>query len=153
MENSSLVLVARSLSMSTVIEFQTCFSTSRIMSSDWPSLAFLTCVTALVRTRLTESLALLLNCLASLDKFSLCSRVTLLRLLPVCPWETNAEWAEGPLTSGKLLRVKSFLRASSTAFMSIFTSSRLMMSSTRAELIFTLTAWPFTLARHEKTPI
>uniref|UniRef100_A0A8C6UBM9 Uncharacterized protein n=1 Tax=Neogobius melanostomus TaxID=47308 RepID=A0A8C6UBM9_9GOBI len=44
-------------------------------------------------------------------------------------------------------RVKSSLRASRTAFMSIFTSFRSMMSSTRAELILTLVACPFALAR------
>ncbi len=44
------------------------------------------------------------------------------------------------------LRVKSSLSASRTAVMSPFTSSRLMMSSTRAELIFTLADWPFALA-------
>lgn len=44
------------------------------------------------------------------------------------------------------LRVKSSLSASRTAVMSPFTSSKTMMSSTRAELIFTLAAWPLALA-------
>lgn len=44
------------------------------------------------------------------------------------------------------LRVKSSLSALRTAVMSPFTSSRLIMSSTRAELIFTLADWPFALA-------
>lgn len=44
------------------------------------------------------------------------------------------------------LRVKSSLSALRTAAMSVFTSSRLMMSSTRAELMFTLDDWPFALA-------
>lgn len=44
------------------------------------------------------------------------------------------------------LRVKSSLSALRTAVMSAFTSSRLMMSSTRVELMFTLADWPFALA-------
>lgn len=44
------------------------------------------------------------------------------------------------------LRVKSSLSALSTVVMSAFTSSRLMMSSTRVELMFTLADWPFALA-------
>uniref|UniRef100_A0A668ASL8 Uncharacterized protein n=1 Tax=Myripristis murdjan TaxID=586833 RepID=A0A668ASL8_9TELE len=44
------------------------------------------------------------------------------------------------------LRVKSSLSVLRTAVMSSFTSSRLMMSSTRAELMFTLAAWPFALS-------
>lgn len=47
------------------------------MSSECASFAFLTCVTALERTLLSESLALLPSCLATLARFSLCSRVTL----------------------------------------------------------------------------
>lgn len=48
------------------------------------------------------------------------------------------------------LRMNSSLRAERTAFMSSFTSSRLMMSSTRAELIFTFTDWPFAFAGMKK---
>lgn len=45
------------------------------------------------------------------------------------------------------LRVKSSLSALRTASMSALTSSRLMTSSSRVELIFTLAAdWPFSLA-------
>lgn len=44
------------------------------------------------------------------------------------------------------LRVKSSLSALTTATMSDFTSPRLMMSSTRAALMFSLAAWPLALA-------
>uniref|UniRef100_A0A3Q1JBR4 Uncharacterized protein n=1 Tax=Anabas testudineus TaxID=64144 RepID=A0A3Q1JBR4_ANATE len=169
--NSSLVLPASCLSISTAtlsdycIFFfalsHTCFSTSRMVSSECPSFAFLTCVTALERTRLSESLALLLNCLASLTRFSLCSRVTLpgRARTRVCSAVSLRLSVRDRLTSGKLLiwfrgnfpswvvtimlRVKSSLRALRTPVMSSFTSSRLMMSSTRAVLIFTLADWPF----------
>lgn len=43
-------------------------------------------------------------------------------------------------------RVKSSLSESRTVVMSSFTSSRLMMSSTRDELMFTFPDWPFALA-------
>lgn len=66
-----------SLNVSFLFPAHTCFSMSRMVSSEYPSFAFLTCVTALDRTLLTESFALLLNCLAILARFSLCSRVTL----------------------------------------------------------------------------
>uniref|UniRef100_A0A3Q1C381 Secreted protein n=1 Tax=Amphiprion ocellaris TaxID=80972 RepID=A0A3Q1C381_AMPOC len=150
------------------------------------------CVTALERTFLSESLALLLNCLASLTRFSLCSRVTLqgkggnvrkektvLGCVSAfsCVWLVVCVYVCDRLTSGKLLiwlrgnfpeskkerkisrlpgevrmlrlRVKSSLSALRTAVMSSFTSSRLMMSCTRAELIFTLADWPFALAWKE----
>uniref|UniRef100_A0A3P9NVB3 Uncharacterized protein n=1 Tax=Poecilia reticulata TaxID=8081 RepID=A0A3P9NVB3_POERE len=116
----------------------------------------------LSRTLLKESLALLLNCLANLARFSLCSRVTLplkgRNCIDVCVCVCVR------LTSGKLLikiqdtsrlpgevrmlrlRVNSSLSALRTAVMSSFTSSRLMMSSTKDELIFTLADWPFALA-------
>lgn len=67
-----LALLFLSLSLS-----PTCFSTSRMVSSECPSFAFLICVTALDRTLLSESFALLLNCLATLVRFSRYSRVTL----------------------------------------------------------------------------
>uniref|UniRef100_A0A3Q2CWR9 Uncharacterized protein n=1 Tax=Cyprinodon variegatus TaxID=28743 RepID=A0A3Q2CWR9_CYPVA len=149
--------------MSAAIRLCTCFSTSRMVSSEWPSFAFFTWVTALERTFLRESLALLLNCLANLARFSLCSRVTLKKLQG-----TECVCVCDRLTSGKLLmltimsprdisqlpgevrmlrlRVNSSLSAPRTAVMSSFTSSKLMMSSTRAELIFTLADWPFALA-------
>lgn len=44
------------------------------------------------------------------------------------------------------LREKSSLSTSRTAAMSVLTSSRSMMSPTRAELMFTLAVWPFALA-------
>lgn len=44
------------------------------------------------------------------------------------------------------LRVKSSFRAERTAVMSAFTSSRSMMSPTRAELMLTLAPWPLALA-------
>lgn len=74
---ASFELPPPKLNRSPPFQLCTCFSMSRIVSSEFPSFAFLTCVTALERTLLTESLALLLNCLASLARFSLCSRVTL----------------------------------------------------------------------------
>lgn len=48
------------------------------------------------------------------------------------------------------LRVKSSFRALRTPFMSSFTSSRLMIFSTRAVLIFTLADWPFAFAWKKK---
>uniref|UniRef100_A0A3Q3GJI3 Uncharacterized protein n=1 Tax=Labrus bergylta TaxID=56723 RepID=A0A3Q3GJI3_9LABR len=166
------VLAATCLSMSAAMlsdisPSPTCFSTSRIVSSECPSFALFACVTAFVLTFLSESLALLLNCFASLVRFSLCSRVTLHRKnLDVCVLVALALCVRVcvcvcvRLTSGKLLiapkqtqihvlmlrlRVKSSLSALRTAVMSCLTSSRLMMSSTRAELIFTLADWPFAL--------
>uniref|UniRef100_A0A3Q2XCH7 Uncharacterized protein n=1 Tax=Hippocampus comes TaxID=109280 RepID=A0A3Q2XCH7_HIPCM len=179
--SSSLVLAASCLSMSATMPSAppffvlcTCFSTRRMVSSECPSLAFFTCATAFERTLLRESLALLLNCLAVLARFSLCSRVTLRGRRPEKKVSSPAN-KSGPadyLTSGWLrgnfpsgvdttmwsrtipgevlmlrLRVKSSLSALTTAAMSSFTSSRLMMSSTRAALIFTLAACPFVLAR------
>uniref|UniRef100_A0AAX7UJ70 Secreted protein n=1 Tax=Astatotilapia calliptera TaxID=8154 RepID=A0AAX7UJ70_ASTCA len=169
--NSSLVLAASCLSMSAAMlsaiwnpSSPTCFSTSRIVSSECASFAFLTCVTALERTLLSESLALLPSCLATLARFSLCSRVTLQGN------GKNVRNERDRLTSGKLLmltimkrkkstisslpgevrmlrfRVKSSLSESRTVVMSSFTSSRLMMSSTRDELMFTFPDWPFALA-------
>lgn len=44
------------------------------------------------------------------------------------------------------LRLKSSFSVASTAAMSSFTSSRLMMSSTRAALMFTLAVWLFAFA-------
>uniref|UniRef100_A0A8C2XFM3 Uncharacterized protein n=1 Tax=Cyclopterus lumpus TaxID=8103 RepID=A0A8C2XFM3_CYCLU len=150
----------------------TCFSTSRMVSSECPSFVFLTCVTALDRTFLSESLALLLNCLASLVRFSLCSQTHLgtgtLMIVPstsglrfmllslrarvaaavllMLTIMSRGDFMETCPIVTTMLRVKSSLSALRTAVMSPFTSSRLMMSSTRAELIFTLADWPFALA-------
>uniref|UniRef100_A0A671XVT0 Uncharacterized protein n=1 Tax=Sparus aurata TaxID=8175 RepID=A0A671XVT0_SPAAU len=71
---------------------------------------------------------------------SVCDRLTSGKLLI---------WLRGNFPSRvvtTMLRVKSSLSASRTALMSASTSSRLMMSSTSAELIFTLADWPFALA-------
>uniref|UniRef100_A0A672JEA0 Uncharacterized protein n=1 Tax=Salarias fasciatus TaxID=181472 RepID=A0A672JEA0_SALFA len=173
--NNSFVFAARSLSMSTAFMFlkllssPTCFSMSLIVSSECPSLAFFTCVTALERTFLSVSLALLLNCLASLARLSLCSRVTLQgrrgrgSTLMIVPSTSGLRFmllslraraaAAVPLmltrmnrAPEQMLRVNSSLSALRTAAMSCFTSSRLMMSSTRAALIFTFPDWPFALA-------
>lgn len=63
------------------------------------------------------------------------------------PTQTTAEEKHTPGEVLMLrLRVKSSLRALRTAAMSALTSSRLMMSSTRAELRFTFAAWLFVLA-------
>lgn len=48
------------------------------------------------------------------------------------------------------LRVKSSLSAVRTAAMSAFTSSRSIMSPTRAELMLTLADWPLALAAGTK---
>uniref|UniRef100_A0A8C4I5P2 Uncharacterized protein n=1 Tax=Dicentrarchus labrax TaxID=13489 RepID=A0A8C4I5P2_DICLA len=182
----SLVLAASCLSMSTAIPVvffspsPTCFSTSRMVSSECTSFAFLTCVTALDRTLLSESFALLLSCLASFTRVSLCSRVTLQGKVDMRGKERRPKEQTDSarknlyicvlvcvcvcvcvcdrLTSGKLLiapkqiqiHVISSLSALRTAVISPFTSSRLMMSSTRAELIFTLADWPFALAWMKK---
>lgn len=70
-------MIRKNVFAPTYNRIHTCFSTSRRVSSECPSLAFFTWLTAFERTFLRESLALLLNCLASLARFSLCSRVTL----------------------------------------------------------------------------
>uniref|UniRef100_A0A3Q1EA04 Secreted protein n=1 Tax=Acanthochromis polyacanthus TaxID=80966 RepID=A0A3Q1EA04_9TELE len=183
----SMSAAMSSLILSSLFVSRTCFSTSRIVSSECPSFAFLACVTALERTFLSESLALLLNCLASLTRFSLCSRVTLVKThlgtgtLMMVPSTSGFRfmlvslrarvaaavlliWLRGNFPESKKerkisrlpgevrmlrLRVKSSLSALRTAVMSSFTSSRLMMSSTRAELIFTFADWPFALAWKE----
>uniref|UniRef100_A0A3B3RSG8 Uncharacterized protein n=1 Tax=Paramormyrops kingsleyae TaxID=1676925 RepID=A0A3B3RSG8_9TELE len=81
---SSLVLAASCLSMSavklSVISWPctlTCCSIKRRVSSETPSLDFFSVPMAPDRTFLNDSLALWLNSLASLHRFSLCSRVTL----------------------------------------------------------------------------
>lgn len=55
----------------------TCFSSSQMVSSDTLLLNFLTWLTLLLRTFLRASLDLLVDCLASLARLSLCSLVTL----------------------------------------------------------------------------
>ncbi|KAL4617392.1 hypothetical protein GN956_G21138, partial [Arapaima gigas] len=55
----------------------TCCSIKWMVSSETPSLDFFNWLMASDRTLLRDSLALLLNSLASLARFSLCSRVTL----------------------------------------------------------------------------
>uniref|UniRef100_A0A3Q3LHJ5 Uncharacterized protein n=1 Tax=Mastacembelus armatus TaxID=205130 RepID=A0A3Q3LHJ5_9TELE len=157
---SSLVFAARCLSINTTVVFfssvPTCFSTSRMVSLECPSFAFLTCVMALERTFLSESLALLLNCLASLVRFSLCS---LFLCFYGCMYDrlTSGKlliWLRGNFPSSvvtTMLRVKSSLSVLRMVVISSFTSSRLMMSSTRDELIFTLAACPFALAWRTKT--
>uniref|UniRef100_A0A6I8S3F7 Uncharacterized protein n=1 Tax=Xenopus tropicalis TaxID=8364 RepID=A0A6I8S3F7_XENTR len=99
------------------------------MSSDTPSLHFFTSCTAPVRALRRESLALLVSCFASFVKFSLCSRVTLKNV--------NGTMLIIKIRILKFL-VKSSLRFSSMLFISCFTSSRLIMSSTRAAFRFTL---------------
>lgn len=56
----------------------TCFSSSQMVSSDTLLLNFFTWLTLLLRTFLKASLDLLVDCLASLARLSLCSLVTLL---------------------------------------------------------------------------
>lgn len=55
----------------------TCFSSSQMVSSDTLFLNFFTWLTLLLRTFLRASLDLLVDCLASLARLSLCSLVTL----------------------------------------------------------------------------
>uniref|UniRef100_A0A673N1H0 Uncharacterized protein n=1 Tax=Sinocyclocheilus rhinocerous TaxID=307959 RepID=A0A673N1H0_9TELE len=125
------------------------------------SLDFFTRVTALVRTLLSESLVLLLNCFASFTRFSLCSRVTLEYELrssarkPSVVWFRDfmdiwPSWLSGNLPSFVVtvmwLRLKSSFRVVRTAAMSSFTSSRLIISSTNAALMFTLAVCPFAFA-------
>uniref|UniRef100_A0A671T2V5 Uncharacterized protein n=1 Tax=Sinocyclocheilus anshuiensis TaxID=1608454 RepID=A0A671T2V5_9TELE len=131
-----------------------------MVSSETPSLDFFTRVTALVRTFLSESLALLLNCFASFTRFSLCSRVTLEYELrssarkPSVVWFRDfmdiwPSWLSGNLPSfvvTVILRLKSSFRVVRTAAMSSFTSSRLIISSTNAALMFTLVVCPFAFA-------
>lgn len=62
----------------------TCCSIKRRVSSETPSLDFFSVPMAPDRTFLNDSLALWLNSLASLHRFSLCSRVTLRR--GICLW-------------------------------------------------------------------
>uniref|UniRef100_A0A3B4CMB7 Uncharacterized protein n=1 Tax=Pygocentrus nattereri TaxID=42514 RepID=A0A3B4CMB7_PYGNA len=174
----------------------TCFSIKRIVSSETPSLDFLTFAKALERTLLTDSLALLLNCLASLARFSLCSRKThlgtgTLMMVPSTSgfsfmllscrarvaaavlvmfttmscgdfmeiWPSwfrgnfpslvvTVMWSSAPVRMPRL-RLKSSFSVASTVAISSFTSSRLMMSSTRAALMLTLAAWPFAFAAEQ----
>lgn len=64
---------------STSVGNSTCFSMSRIVSSDALSFDFFSLFIALVRTFLKDSLALLVFCLASFTSISLCSLVTLIK--------------------------------------------------------------------------
>lgn len=59
--------------------------------------------------------------------------------------DREISWIPGEVRMLRL-RVKSSLSALRTAVISPFTSSKLMMSSTSAELMFTLADWPFALA-------
>lgn len=82
----------------------TCFSMSRMVSSEVLSFDFFSLFIALVRTFRKESLALLVFCLASLASISLCSLVTLIKeknlpvtshcpLAPVCHLLSDGGWA------------------------------------------------------------
>uniref|UniRef100_H0Z8V4 Uncharacterized protein n=1 Tax=Taeniopygia guttata TaxID=59729 RepID=H0Z8V4_TAEGU len=168
----------------------TCFSSSQMVSSDTLFLDFFTWVMLLLLTFLRASLDLLVNCLASLARLSLCTdthlgtgtRITVpstsgFRFMPLSLIAFAA--AAVVLTSGKLVMftimscgdfceicpswfsgnfpsfvitviyqpgevltlrflLKSSFRASMTACMSSLVSSKLIISSTRAALIFTL---------------
>uniref|UniRef100_A0A8C6QAF1 Uncharacterized protein n=1 Tax=Nothobranchius furzeri TaxID=105023 RepID=A0A8C6QAF1_NOTFU len=133
-----------------------CLSTSAAISSD---ISFFTWLMALERTLLRDSLALLPNCLASLARFSRCSRVTLQkekgghfnlkqkttrRKRTILHVRYYALLMLIIMIATTMLRVNSSLSPARTDVISSFTSSRLMMSSTRAELIFTFADWPFT---------
>uniref|UniRef100_A0AAY4E4V9 Uncharacterized protein n=1 Tax=Denticeps clupeoides TaxID=299321 RepID=A0AAY4E4V9_9TELE len=159
----------------------TCFSTKRSVSSETVSLDFFTRLTALDRTLLRDSLALLPNCLASLAKFSRCSRVTLSCTLMMVPstsglsfmllsrraraaaavpvmltmmsWTlpslvVTVMWSRAPKKEVRMprLRLKSSFRASRMDSISSFTSSKLIMSSTSEELMFTLAGCALALA-------
>uniref|UniRef100_A0A8C0HNH0 Uncharacterized protein n=1 Tax=Buteo japonicus TaxID=224669 RepID=A0A8C0HNH0_9AVES len=156
----------------------TCFSSSQMVSSDTLFLNFFTWLMLLLRTFLRASLDLLVDCLASLARLSLCSLAGInthlgigtriivpstsgFRFMPlsliafvaaavcgdfceICPsWAPQKNQTQGKsyqpcdvLTLRFLL--KSSFRASTTACMSSLVSSKLIISSTRAALIFTL---------------
>uniref|UniRef100_A0A673TTW2 Uncharacterized protein n=1 Tax=Suricata suricatta TaxID=37032 RepID=A0A673TTW2_SURSU len=194
---SSLVFTARCLSSSAAVSSAicTCFSMSRMVSSETLSFDFFSLFIALVRTFRKESLALLVFCLASFTSISLYVNLNQTYLgigtrisvpstsgFRFIPLSLIALIAAAPLTSGKLaiftkiscgdfmviwpiwfnasfpsavttvriltVLLKLSLSTSVTDFISLSTSSKLIISSTKAVLRFTL-VWncPFPLAR------
>uniref|UniRef100_A0A8C0UPX1 Uncharacterized protein n=1 Tax=Cyanistes caeruleus TaxID=156563 RepID=A0A8C0UPX1_CYACU len=164
----------------------TCFSSSQMVSSDTLFLNFFTWVMLLLLTFLRASLDLLVDCLASLARLSLCidthlgtgTRITVpstsgLRFMPlsliaflpsqcvltsgklvmftimscgdfceICPsWAPqrtkHRDYQPGEVLTLRFLLNSSF-RASMTACISSLVCSKLIISSTRAALIFTL---------------
>uniref|UniRef100_A0A671G412 Uncharacterized protein n=1 Tax=Rhinolophus ferrumequinum TaxID=59479 RepID=A0A671G412_RHIFE len=186
---SSLVFTARCLSSSATVSSAicTCFSMSRMVSSEALSFDFFSLFIALVRTFRKDSLALLVFCLASFTSISLQTylgmgtRISVpstsgFRFIPLSLIALIAA-AQGHLTSGKLamftriscgdfmeiwpiwdperkmvliftVLLKLSFSASITDFISSSTSSKLIISSTKAVLRVTL-VWdcPFPLAR------
>uniref|UniRef100_A0A8C3MG87 Uncharacterized protein n=1 Tax=Geospiza parvula TaxID=87175 RepID=A0A8C3MG87_GEOPR len=200
--SSSLVFAASSLSISAAASSAICWICGKTMvSSDTLFLDFFTWVMLLLLTFLRASLDLLVDCLASLARLSLCSlswgmdthlgtgtRITVpstsgFRFMPLSLMAFAAAAVLCVLTSGKLLMftvrscgdfceicpswfsgnfpsfvttsitqgsyqpgevltlrflLKSSFRASMTACISSLVSSKLIISSTRAALIFTL---------------
>uniref|UniRef100_A0A8D2PT00 Uncharacterized protein n=1 Tax=Zosterops lateralis melanops TaxID=1220523 RepID=A0A8D2PT00_ZOSLA len=158
----------------------TCFSSSLMVSSDTLFLNFFTWVMLLLLTFLRASLDLLVDCLASLARLSLCmdthlgtgTRITVpstsgFRFMPlsliafaaaavcgdfceICPSWFSGNFpsfvitgiSQGSYQPGEVLTLrfllKSSFRASMTACISSLVSSKLIISSTRAALIFTL---------------
>uniref|UniRef100_A0A670KM16 Uncharacterized protein n=1 Tax=Podarcis muralis TaxID=64176 RepID=A0A670KM16_PODMU len=88
----------------------TCFSINRMVSSDVELLAFLVWLIASARTLRSDSFALFVSCFPTVTRFSLCSRVTLVkqpsasgfRFIPLSRIALIAA-AGCPRTSGKLL--------------------------------------------------